>query len=422
MKRVIKTRKTNILVIIIGIVFACTACEDKNNDTVGGTNQSSTPNATDFNISGTGTFTHDGSAKTVTITAKEGKTSGAITIKYNGNTTAPSTVGTYTVTFDVAASTGWNAASGLSAGTLVISEAIVNQTPTAADFNISGTGTFTHDGTSKTVTVTAKEGKTSGAVTVKYNGNTTAPSAVGTYTVTFDVTAATGWNAVSGLSAGTLVIGDANVSKMIEAAIETAKAVRYDPISSSTAGNKYTSSNEIYGECGDFALHFVLGWNKNNPESTAYLYINNQPPGNPQGLYTPSNNQPPKLNRIYRQNKNWSDSYAFWPFSFETGKTWYESYTASWYAFLSANSLPNSDYKTYAFWASNSGKNWVFNSTVAYVDLTRFQDIQTNTHLGVNLTNQPHVWVRIIFANGDIYDVDPTYLDGGSSTYYIKIK
>ena len=81
-----------------------------------------------------------------------------------------------------------------------------NQTPIAADFNISGTGTFTYDGNSKAVTVTAKEGKTGGAITVKYNGNAAAPSAVGTYTVTFDVAAATGWNAASELSAGTLTI------------------------------------------------------------------------------------------------------------------------------------------------------------------------------------------------------------------------
>jgi len=81
-----------------------------------------------------------------------------------------------------------------------------NQTPTAEDYDISGTGTFTHDGSAKIVTVTAKPDKSTGAVTVKYNNSTTAPSAVGTYTVTFDVAVATGWNAARGLSAGTLTI------------------------------------------------------------------------------------------------------------------------------------------------------------------------------------------------------------------------
>jgi hypothetical protein len=48
--------------------------------------------------------------------------------------------------------------------------------------------------------------------------------------------------------------------------------------------------------------------------------------------------------------------------------------------------------------------------------------MQTDTHLGVNQKNQPHVWVRIFFNNGEVYDVDPTYLDGGTSTYYVKIQ
>jgi len=160
-----------------------------------------TPTAYDFTISGL-TQTWDSSAKTVTITPKPGKSNGTITVKYNGSTTAPSAADTYTVTFDVAAAGNFNAASGLSAGTLTIEKA----TPTAADFTISGTGTFTYDGSTKTVTVTPKTGKSNGTITVKYNGNTTAPSAVGTYTITFDVAEGTNFNAVSGLSAGTLKI------------------------------------------------------------------------------------------------------------------------------------------------------------------------------------------------------------------------
>ena len=173
----------------------------------GNINQTPTPTVADFTISGTETFTYDGNPKTVTVTAKAGKTSGTITIKYNGNAVAPSTVGTYVVTFDVTAVTGWNSVSGLSAGTLTIIEVDPNnQTSTAADFDISGTETFTYDGNPKTVTVIAKAGKTSGTITVKYNGNVVAPSAVGRYVVTFDVTAVTGWNSVSGLSAGMLII------------------------------------------------------------------------------------------------------------------------------------------------------------------------------------------------------------------------
>ena len=83
---------------------------------------------------------------------------------------------------------------------------IFNDTPIASDFAIAGTGTFTFDGGPKIVTVTAKDGKTSGEITVRYNRNTEAPAAAGSYAVTFDVAAAKGWNAASGLRAGTLTI------------------------------------------------------------------------------------------------------------------------------------------------------------------------------------------------------------------------
>ena len=169
--------------------------------TAGPANQ--TPVAGDYTVSGTGTVTYDGTAKTVGVTANSDKSPGAVTVLYGGNETAPTSAGTYTVTFNVAAATGWNAATGLSAGTLTINPA----TPVAGDYNISGTGTFNWNGTARTVTVTPKTGKSSGARTVKYNGSTTAPTSAGTYTVTFDVAVATpNWNAATGLAAGTLTI------------------------------------------------------------------------------------------------------------------------------------------------------------------------------------------------------------------------
>jgi hypothetical protein len=159
------------------------------------------PTVADFNISGTGTFIYDGNTKVVTIAPKEGKSTGARTIKYNGNTTAPSAADTYTVTFDVAATEIFDTVSGLYAGTLTIGKA----TPTADDFNISGIGTFTY-GNTRYVTITPKVGKSTGTITKRYNGSTTEPSKVGSYTVTFDVAATTNYNAVNGLFAGIMEI------------------------------------------------------------------------------------------------------------------------------------------------------------------------------------------------------------------------
>jgi len=84
------------------------------------------PIVDDFTVSGIGTYTYDGVAKAVTVKAKDGKTKGTITVKYNNGTAVPSNVGTYTVTFDVEADTNYNAASGLSAGTLIINPQMGN--------------------------------------------------------------------------------------------------------------------------------------------------------------------------------------------------------------------------------------------------------------------------------------------------------
>ncbi len=84
-------------------------------------------------------------------------------------------------------------------------------TPTASNFTI-GTSEYTYDGSSKSVSVTAKYG--SPTVTVYYTGingtsytkSTTAPSAVGRYKVTVNTTAVSSYCAVSDLEVATLKI------------------------------------------------------------------------------------------------------------------------------------------------------------------------------------------------------------------------
>ena len=86
-----------------------------------------------------------------------------------------------------------------------------NPTPTADDFDISGTGTFTYDGNPKTVTITAKAGKTDGSIRhINYrnssNNFVSAPTEVGTYTASFAVYSTDSWNAAYNLPAGTITI------------------------------------------------------------------------------------------------------------------------------------------------------------------------------------------------------------------------
>jgi uncharacterized protein YjdB len=170
------------------------------------------PVVSDFVISGIGTFTADGTPKSVTILSRPGKTSGAITVFYNESDTAPSEAGTYLITFNVAASPGWKPVTGLFAGILVITEDGGEVlTPVLSDFIITGL-TQIHTGSPCSVTVIPKAGKSPGLITVYYNGSATAPSAAGSYAITFDVAAAQGWNSASGLDAGTLVISASSIS------------------------------------------------------------------------------------------------------------------------------------------------------------------------------------------------------------------
>jgi hypothetical protein len=80
----------------------------------------------------------------------------------------------------------------------------VNQTPVVSDFTI---GNLTQTvGSITPVTITPLVGRSTGAITILYNGSTTLPTAAGTYPVTFNVAASTGWNAATGLAGGTLTI------------------------------------------------------------------------------------------------------------------------------------------------------------------------------------------------------------------------
>jgi len=167
----------------------------------------------DFDISGHSAI-YDGEPKAVIITPKADKSQGTITVYYGGDTAEPSDVGSYVVTFNVAAAEGFKAAAGLIAGTLTISEQSADAVdPIKEDFDIEGLSAI-YDGQHKEVSITPKAGKSEGAITVYYTGidgtvyakSTTPPLTAGKYAVTFDVAAALGYKKAADLDAGTLVI------------------------------------------------------------------------------------------------------------------------------------------------------------------------------------------------------------------------
>ena len=92
----------------------------------GNGNNNQTPAAGDFTVGNLAQT--EGNVTPVTIAPKTDKSNGTITIYYSGSspttyaksTALPTAAGTYTVTFDVAETAGFNAATGLSAGILAI--------------------------------------------------------------------------------------------------------------------------------------------------------------------------------------------------------------------------------------------------------------------------------------------------------------
>lgn len=151
-------------------------------------------------------YTYDGTTKQVTVTPNTG--AGAVTkIMYAGAEGGKSAAGTYAITINSNLGEKYCAASGINVGNLIISK----RTPVAGDFTITIPADREYDGQQQAATVVAKGGVIGmGAVTIKYNGNTTVPTAAGTYTVTFDVAAGANYSAKEGLSAGTMKITKAS--------------------------------------------------------------------------------------------------------------------------------------------------------------------------------------------------------------------
>jgi hypothetical protein len=128
-----KTRNLVLAGLIAVLVLVFITCGDSgSSDPFTPPGGNSTPVLGDYHISGLTRFTN-GIDQAVIITAKNGKSPGAISSYYDGSTAVPTEPGSYAVTFDVAESPPWNAAVDLSAGTYVIK--------TATPYTITGSGT-----------------------------------------------------------------------------------------------------------------------------------------------------------------------------------------------------------------------------------------------------------------------------------------
>lgn len=127
----LQTKLRDILAIAIVAVigFSMVTCDDSDKDEGSPQISSKIPTTADFTILGATTAYFDGTQKSVTVTPKTGKTTGDITVYYEGiggtqyskMEYAPVDIGRYNVTFEVTASQGWDEKTDLYAGVLEIS-------------------------------------------------------------------------------------------------------------------------------------------------------------------------------------------------------------------------------------------------------------------------------------------------------------
>ncbi|MDR1806555.1 MAG: MBG domain-containing protein, partial [Propionibacteriaceae bacterium] len=162
-----------------------------------------TPTADDLSYALTGA-TYDGTGHGIaTPTLAAGLAGlGSVTVTYDGSTALPVAAGSYEVAVDIAAGTNFTAADDVALGSFRIGRRV----PAVEDLAFSlAPATFT--GSAHAVAVGPATGVTGlGAVTVKYSGLTTAPTAVGTYAITVDIAEGDNYVAASSLYLGVFSI------------------------------------------------------------------------------------------------------------------------------------------------------------------------------------------------------------------------
>ncbi|MDR1583482.1 MAG: MBG domain-containing protein [Prevotellaceae bacterium] len=148
------------------------------------------------------TVEYDGTAKSVTVSAKEGiKGMGNISVKYNNSLNVPTSPGKYQITADI--SDGKN----YTAETLLLGEFVIKKaTPSINDLQVT-IGTVAYNGSPQGVDISANENAGDvGDITIKYNGSEEKPTAPGEYEITVDISGNDNYTGVTDLPLGLFVI------------------------------------------------------------------------------------------------------------------------------------------------------------------------------------------------------------------------
>ena len=167
-------------------------------------------------------------------------------------------------------------------------------------------------------------------------------------------------------------------NKIIEVAKISAESFSYYKSIDPNAGNFYIGENEVEGQCSDYALLFVIEWNKRYPDNFAEIVAVNQEKGIKSGSY--------KI--VNKVEKN---------IDFELPRWW---------------NLDKSQ------WFANRNIDGVECSILFHPQLGFYKLIQSNIyvvkkHFGYDMTEKgPHVWAKV----GNIA-VDPCWADTNNTPF-----
>jgi hypothetical protein len=159
--------------------------------------------------------------------------------------------------------------------------------------------------------------------------------------------------------------------KIKEIALISAKTFSYYKSKNQNAGNFYVGENEIEGQCSDYALVFVIEWNKRYPENLAEIVAVNQDCGIQSGSY-----------KVIKEIK---------------GKYFKES------GWLKNIPQENGGYIDLV----------LYHPSLGFYEVEQTKAYEVKTHFGEDMSKKgPHVWAKI----GDIA-IDPCWADTDNTDF-----
>jgi hypothetical protein len=164
-------------------------------------------------------------------------------------------------------------------------------------------------------------------------------------------------------------------NEIIKIAQISAESFSYYKSIDSTVGNFYMGKNEVEGQCSDYALVFVIEWNKRYPENLAEIVAVNQEKDIKSGSY--------------KVMKKLTDEERI-----ALGVKYYKRNISQW--MIPPRKIDGKECSV------------LFHPEIGFYQLEQSEIYEIKQHFGVDMmvNNNPHVWAKV----GDI-SVDPCWAD-----------